>query len=278
MTLLLPQFPAAQLCTTTVKTTSLLGNLLYENTRITRFRKQPLEKTSSGWLYAVTVLDFHQTEQNGLAGLDADTAALRSELLIETDYTGQLVRVCNKASLREQWDTLHPKLRKKYKGSDTVTPGMVDGIGQVLHGDGYLEDILRRGYEYGTLFPALYGQPYGTIPTPGQPRTLARFLGNLDLPLTTAVKRQEKVPDDMAYGLLVKGQLNMTEYQADAAQQALRTMTDQYDLDTTLRVEHVESYEFNMDRELCHAAQFTVYGVEGVFMNKTLCTMAAQVA
>ncbi|HLK96425.1 MAG TPA: hypothetical protein VK364_01530, partial [Hymenobacter sp.] len=174
MTLLLPQFPATMVCTTTVQTTSLLGNLFYENTRTTRFQKQPLEKTAQGWLYAVTMLDFHQTELNGLAQLDADTAALRRQLVIETDHTGQLVRVCNKEQLRKQWEELHPQLLKKHRHSDTISPAMIAGIGQVLHGDGYLEDVLRRGYEYGTLFPALYGQPYSPTPTPGQPRTIAR--------------------------------------------------------------------------------------------------------
>ncbi|HEX8658710.1 MAG TPA: hypothetical protein VF690_14290 [Hymenobacter sp.] len=275
---LLPPFPVTMFCTITVQTTSLLGNLFYENTRTTRFQKQPLEKVGQGWRYAVTMLDFQQTERHGLAQLDADTAALRRQLIIDTDHTGQLVQVCNKPQLREQWNALRPQLLKKHRDSDAISPAMIDGIGQVLHGDGYLEEVLRRGYEYGTLFPALYGQPYGSAPTPGPPRTIARFLGDLDLPLSTTVKRQSPVPADVAHGLLVEGQLNLAEYPADAVRQALRTMTDQHDLDTTLRAEHVESYEFDDRHELRHGAQFTLYGVEGVFMNKTLCTLAAQSA
>jgi hypothetical protein len=278
MTLPLPPFPVTMVCTTTVQTTSLLGNLFYENTRTTRFRKQPLEKTAQGWRYAVTMLDFDQTERNGLAQLDADTAGLRRQLVIETDHTGQLVRVCNKEQLRQQWEALHPQLLQKHRHSETISPTMIAGIGQVLHGEGYLEEVLRRGYEYGTLFPPLYGQPYGPTPTPGQPRTIARFLGNLDLPLSTTVKCQDAVPADVAYGLLVEGRLNQADYPADAVRQALRTMTDQPTLDTTLRVEHVESYEFDARHELRHGAQFTIYGVEGVFMTKTLCTLAAQAA
>lgn len=274
MTLLPPALPSAQYCTLTVQTTSLLGNLLYENTHTSRLHKQPLGKSATGWRYAVSVLDFQQTEPHGLAQLDADTAELRRELLLETDETGQLSRVTNKAALRQHWDELHPRLLRKYRHSDQITPAMIDGIGQVLHGDGYLEDVLRRGYEYGTLFPAFYGREYGPEPTPGQPRTVARFLGNLDLPLLTTVKQQTQVPADVSYGLIVEGHLDTENYPAEAARQALRTLTDQYDLDTSLRVQHLESYEFDAQQELCNGAQFTVYGVEGVFFTKTVCTLA----
>lgn len=261
-----------------VQTTSLLGNMLYENTRHTMFRKQPLQKTDLGWLYAVSMLSFKQTETNGLAQLDADTAHLRSKLLIETDVAGGLLRVRNKEALREQWEMLRPQLLKKYHHSDYITPDMVAGIGQVLHGDGYLEEVLARGYEYGTLFPSFYGRSYDEQPTEGRPRTIARILGNLDLPLRTEVKRRMEVPLDVAIGLVVEGALDRDLYQEDVARQALRTMTDQYNLDTTLRSQHRESYEFGHDGELLNAAQFTVYGVQGVFMNKTVCTLQATIA
>jgi hypothetical protein len=151
---------------------------------------------------------------------------------------------------------------------------MVAGIGQVLHGDGYLEDVLARGYEYGTLFPPFYGRSYNDEqPVKGRPRTIARFLGNLDLPLQTEVKRRQQVPPDVALGLVVEGKLDTDLYQEDAARQALRTMTDQYNLDTTLRSQHRESYEFDHRDALLNAAQFTIYGVQGVFMNKTICTL-----
>ncbi|RPD45943.1 hypothetical protein DNI29_17525 [Hymenobacter sediminis] len=275
MTLSFPLVPTPQDYTVTVQTTNLLGNLLYENTRRTTFRKQPLQQTAEGWLYEVSVLDFTQTELHGQAQLDADTTELRRRLLIETDATGGLLRVCNKPELRAQWADLEPKLLKKYRRSDYITPGMVAGIGQVLHGDGYLEDILRRGYEYGSLFPALYNQAYSEEPLPGRPRTIARFLGNLDLPLQTQITRQPQPPADVQLGLVVKGQVDTAAYPAEAARQALRTLTDQYDLDTTLRSQHLESYEFDHYSALLNAAQFTVYGVEGVFMSKTVCTLQA---
>lgn len=274
MTLSFPSIPTSQDYTVTVKTTSLLGNTLYENTRRTTFRKQPLQKTTQGWLYAVSVLSFTQTETNGVAQLDADTAQLRSNLLIETDASGGMLRVCNKEELRDKWKVLQPQLLKKYRRSDHITPGMVEGIGQVLHGDGYLEDVLSRGYEYGTLFPPFYGRSYdGEQPVQGRPRTIARFLGNIDLSLQTEVKRREQVPPDVGLGLVVEGKIDTALYQEDAARQALRTMTDQYNLDTTLRSQHRESYEFDHRDELLNAAQFTIYGVQGVFMNKTVCTL-----
>ena len=148
----------------------------------------------------------------------------------------------------------------------------------MLHGDGYLEDVLRRGCEYGTLFPGLYGQSYTAAPLPGRPRTIARFLGNLDLPLLTTTRQQASVPADVRLGLLVEGQVDAEAYPAAEARQALRTMTDRYDLDTTLRLQHLESYEFDQNAELRHGAQFTVFGVDGVFMSKTLCTLTAQAA
>ncbi|MDJ0367931.1 hypothetical protein QMK33_22545 [Hymenobacter sp. H14-R3] len=274
MLLTAPLVPTTQECTITVETASLLGNLGYVNTRRTRFRKEPVRPAGEGWCYAVTVLDFHQTEEKGLAQLDADTAVLRRELLIETDASGALLRVCNKAELQRQWASLHPQLRKKYRYSKDIMPGMIDGIGQVLHGDGYLEDVLRRGYEYGTLFPALYGRHYTAVPAPGPPRTIARFLGDLDLPLNTTARQQEPVPGDVAYGVVVEGLVNQEEFPRQALRESLRTITDQLDLDTTLRLQHLESYELDRNAELRHAAQFTIYGVAGVFMNKNLCTLA----
>ncbi|PJJ59363.1 hypothetical protein [Hymenobacter chitinivorans] len=273
MTLAFPLLPTSQDYTVTVQTTNLLGNLLYENTRQTTFRKQPLQKTAAGWLYEVTVLSFQQTENQGLAQLDADTAQLRRRLLIETDAAGALERIANKEELRAQWAKLEPELLRKYRRSDQITPGMVSGLGQVLHGDGYLEDVLRRGYEYGTLFPAFYGQTYGEHPVPGPPRTIARFLGNLDLPLTTQIKRRTETLTDVELALVVEGQVDQETYPAEAVRQGLRTMTDQYDLDTTLNSQHVESYEFDHRSSLLNAAQFTVFGVQGVFMSKTLCTL-----
>ena len=278
MILPLPLAPRTQDCTVTVVVDSLLGNLAYTNTRRTRFRKQPLRQTAHGWLYAVTVLDFEQTETAGLAQLDADTAGLRRELLIETDAAGGLLRVCNKPALHQHWADLLPQLLKKYRHSDEISPAMVEGIGSVLHGDGYLEDVLRRGYEYSTLFPALYGQRYTPTPVAGRPRTLARFLGDLNLPLRTTARQQAPVPADVEWGVLVEGTVDPDEYPKQATRQVLCTMTDRYDLDTALDLQHLESYEFDRHAELQHAAQFTVYGVSGVFMNKTLCTLAPTAA
>jgi hypothetical protein len=273
MNLAFPLLPTTRDYTVTVQTTNLLGNLLYENTRQTTFRKQPLQKTAEGWLYEVTVQSFQQTENQGLAQLDADTARLRRRLLIETDAKGALQRICNKEELRTAWARLEPELQRKYRRSNQITPGMVSGIGQVLHGDGYLEDVLRRGYEYGTLFPAFYGQEYGETPVPGPPRTIARFLGNLDLPLTTRIKRRPQTLPDVELALVVEGQVDQHAYPAEAVRQGLRTMTDRYDLDTTLNSQHVESYEFDHLSALLNAAQFTIFGVPGVFMSKTTCTL-----
>lgn len=275
MTLTLPLVPTALEYTIKVETANLLGNLAYLNTRQTRFRKQPLRPTATGgWEYAVTVLAFEQTATEGLAQLDADTAALRRELRIETDETGTLCRVNNKEDLRQQWEALRPELEKKYRRSPDITPGMVQGLGLVLHGDGYLEDILRRGYEYGTLFPGLYGPHYDARPVPGSPRTIARFLGDFDLPLLTTVRAQPTVPADVQLGLVVEGQLDTAHYPAEAVRKALCELTDQYDLDTRLNLQHLESYEFDRNAELRYGAQFTVFGVPGVLMSKTTCTLA----
>lgn len=274
MKLSAPEFPATRTYTVQVQVTSLLGNLLYENTRTTRFEKRLVQQKGSGWVFAVTMQDFQQTENRGLAQLDADTLDLRRELIIETDQDGQLQRVANKEALRQQWAELHPVLRRKYRDSEQITPGMLDGIGQVLHGDGYLENVLRQGDEYGLLFPGLYGQRYELAPAPGQPRTIARFLGDADIPLTTTVRRTPQVPADVAYGVLVEGRVNEAEYPAADVRQALRTMTDQHNLDTGLRLEHRESYEFDATHELSYGARFTVYGVEGVLFNRTVATLA----
>ena len=272
--MILPLVPTTLDYLVTVDTSNLLGNLAYVNTRRTRFRKQPLRPTATGWEYLVTTLEFEQTETKGLAQLDADTAGLRDELRIETDTTGTLHRITNKEELRRKWTELEPRLTKKYRHSPDITPGMVQGLGQVLHGEGYLEGILCRGYEYGILFPGLYGTAYDEQPVPGAPRTIARFLGDFDLPLLTTVRRQPTVPADVQLGLVVTGHVDPAHYPAAGVRDALRELTDQYDLDTRLNLQHLESYEFDRNQELRYGAQFTIYGVPGVLLSKTSCTLA----
>ncbi|HEX8326830.1 MAG TPA: hypothetical protein VF629_04770 [Hymenobacter sp.] len=268
-----PALPANQVCTVTVQTFHHLGNTAYENTAETVFEKTLLRAGSEGHVFRLLVRSFTQTNTSGLNRLDEDMTKLKEELVVETDEAGRLRRVLNKSQLKQRFEELRPSMLRKYTDAPFITPGIINNIGLVLEGDGYLEDVLNASPEYSLLFPGLYGRAYTATPAPLGRRLIPRVLGNLDLPLLTAAARTESVPAGVAYGVYVTGQVNEAEFRADDLQQATRAITDQFDLDATLRARHQESYEFDDRHELLFGAQLTDYRVPGVFSTQVVSTL-----
>ncbi|MBO0933309.1 hypothetical protein [Fibrella aquatilis] len=275
MLLAMPQMPGAQRCLVDVQTTSILGNLAYDNVRKSEFIKTPLKQTPTGWQFRVELVQFNQEETGGLARLDSDTLQLRNNMLVETDHTGQLIRILNKEELRLKWAALRPSLLHKYSHDEQITPVMIEAIGYVLNGDGYLEETLNRGYEYSLLFPPLYTKNYTEKPIASRPRIIARFLGDLNLTFTTTATQRTDLPPDAAYGVFMEGAVDKATYPTEAVRQGLRNITDEPLLDTTLNAQHMESYEFDASSNLLYGAQSTMYGVSGVFFTRNVATIQA---
>ncbi|HEX8504094.1 MAG TPA: hypothetical protein VF630_01905 [Hymenobacter sp.] len=277
--LLPPVLPAGQLCTVTIQTFHHLGNTAYENTAETVFEKIPLSTGGGGRVFRLGIRSFQQTNTGGLNQLDEDMVKLKEELVVETDEAGRLHRVLNKSQLKQKFQELRPSLLRKYTNANVpfITPAIINNLGQVLEGDGYLEDVLNTSPEYALLFPGLYGRAYTATPEPLGPRLIPRILGNVDLPLLLAASRPESVPEDVAYGVYLTGRIDETEFRADDLQQALRTVTDQFDLEVTLKAQHQESYEFDNRRELLYGARLTDYRVAGVFSTQVVSTLKTDV-
>lgn len=268
-----PPLPVTQHYAITNQTFHHLGNRAYENTAETLVEKTSLGPGEHGPVVRVVVRSFTESNPRGLNQLDALLIQLREELLIETDAVGGLGRILNKEQLAQKYQELRPALLRQAEGLPLLTPAIIANIGLLFTGEGYLEDVLRTSPEYGLLLPGLYGRAYSAAPVALGTRLLPRILGNVDLPLRVAATRTPAVPPDVAYGVYVTGTVDEEEFRASDLQQALRTITDRFDLAATLRARHQESYEFDATGELRHAARLSDYGVAGVFSTQQVCTL-----
>ena len=268
-----PAPPTTQQYTITTQTFHHLGNRAYENTTETLVEKTPLGPGDHGPVVRVQLRGFTESNPRGLNQLDALLIQLREELIIELDAAGGLGRILNKEQLTQKYQTLRPALLRQAEGLPLLTPAIIANIGLLFTGECYLEDVLRASPEYGLLLPGLYGRAYSAEPVALGTRLLPRILGNVDLPLLVTATRTPTVPPDVAYGVYVTGQVDAEHFQAGGLQQALRTITDRFDLDTTLRARHQESYEFDAAGELRYAARLSDYGVAGVFSTQQVCTL-----
>lgn len=272
-----PALPAPQQCTITTETFHHLGNRAYENTTETQLETTPLGSGEHGPVLRVVLRGFTESNLRGLNQLDALLAQLKEELIIELDAAGGLGRILNKEQLVQRYQALRPALERQAKDLPLLTPAILANIGRLFAGDGYLEDVLRTAPEYGLLLPGLYGQAYSAEPVALGTRLLPRIFGNVDLPLLVAATRTPTVPPDVAYGVYVTGQVDQAQFRAADLQRALRTVTDRFDLDTTLRARHQESYEFDAAGALRYAARLSDYGVPGVFSTQQVCTLKATI-
>jgi hypothetical protein len=255
-----------QVFTLTTHATLRLGSLVTESARQLRLRRTLRQLTpTGGCVFELTALARVQTPMSGVAGLSAELAPLLETLLVETDATGRLARVANKAQLRERWADLLPTLRRKYRQDPDVPPALLAQLGQVLDGDDTLEAVLARSPEYGLLFPPLYDQYLSPdTPLPGS-AVLSRFVGEMDLPLRTETLLEAAAPaGDIAGTVRVAGEVDEPRYAADEARRALCALTDQPNLDTRVVALHQETYIFGRRHELVEASRHTRGEVPGV--------------
>lgn len=257
----------SQVCTLTTHATLRLGNNVNETATRLRVRKTLRDITrAGGCIFEVETLARLQTpEPTGAARLTAELAPLLETLVVETDATGRLVRVANKAQLRERWADLLPQLQAKYRRDPDVPPALLVQLGQVLDGDDLLETVLARSAEYGLLFPPLYGQTFSAdTPVPGV-AVLPRFVGEIDLPLRTeALLDPAPLANGNAGMVRIAGEVNEEQYPADEARRGLCALTDQPNLDTAPVAIHRETYTFGRHHELVEAARHTRAEVPGV--------------
>jgi hypothetical protein len=262
----LADLPASQECAVVVQTGVQIGGALYETSARLVVRKTRQQPTATGWLVEATTLDFAQeatNDQEELAGFLAD---VKSRLLVELDHTGRLQRILNKEELQKKWAALRPALKARYRTSAEVTPTLLDQLGQVLHGDGYLEEVLLRAPEYQLLFPSIFGKMYATANPQSGATTLKRFLGELNLPLLTEARLQAPPAADGACTVQVLGWPAEEGYPAAGIRQAVRTITDRFDVVPTLNLLYSETYALGPIpyQGVTYAASHLHYEVPGV--------------
>jgi len=262
-TLVLPTLAPAQEYTLTTHATLRLGSLVSETATRLRVRKSLRQPTpTGGGIFDLTTLARVQTPAEGAERLTAELTPLLEALVLETDATGYLVRVRNLADLRQRWAGLLPGLRQKYRGDSDISPDLLAQLGEVLDEEETLVAVLRDSPEYSLLFPSLYGQPYSaTVPVPGT-ASLARFVGEIDLPLRTETLL-EAAPLAGGASLKVAGAVDAS-YRADEVRQALCRLTDQPNLDTRVAALHTADYVFGPSNTLLAARRHTRADIPGI--------------
>ena len=262
----LADLPAQQECAVVVQTELRIGGALYETTAQLVVRKTRQQSTPSGWLVEATTLDFQQEATNDLEELAGFLAEVKGRLLVELDHTGQLCRILNKEELQKKWAALRPALKARYRTSAEVTPQLLDQLGQVLHGDGYLEEVLLRAPEYQLLFPAIFGQPYSTAAARPGTTVLKQFLGELDLPVLTDTRLASPPAADGTCTVQVVGWPAPEGYPAAGIRQAVRAITDRFDVVPNLNLLYSQTFALGPYpyQGVAHAASHVRYEVPGV--------------
>lgn len=253
-------------CTITAHTSLRLGNLCNEKATQLRVRKAMRQATpGGGFIFDITTLSRVQTPTQGAGQLTAELAPLLDALVVETDAAGRLLRVLNKAALRQQWAALKPELQAKYRRNSDVPPKLLHQLGQVLDEDDALETALANSSEYGLLFQPPYGLPFSAdVPVPGT-AVLPHFVGEIDLPLRTESLCEINDLSPGATGAVrVAGEIDLSRYRAADARRALCALTDEPNLDARVQVLHHERYTFGSQYELVEATRHTRADVPGV--------------
>lgn len=255
-----------QECAVVVQNTLRIGGVTYETSSQLVVRKTRQQITSQGWVVELATLEFLQEPTTELEELAGYLAQVKDRLLVEVDFSGQLRRIANKEELQAKWAALKPMLQEKYQTSAEVTPLLLDQMGQVLHGDGPLEEALRQAPEYRLLFPPLFQQHYHTDVSQPSTALIKRFMGTLDLPVVTEARLAEPPAADGACTVQVVGWIDQAQYPAAGVRQAVRAITDRLDVEATLNLLYRETYAFGPAPYLGvqHAACHTRYEVPGV--------------
>jgi len=262
----LADLPPRQECLVGVQTGVRIGGVRYETSSQLVVRKTRQQATAQGWVVEVTTLDYQQEPNTELEELAGHLAQLKEHLLVEVAHTGHLRRILNKEEIRARWATLEPTLRAKYRTSADITPAVLDQVDTVLQGEEHLEAVLRQAPEYHLLFPAVFQQRYHTATSQPGTAVVKRFLGELDLFVLTEARLAEPPASRGACTVQVVGWVDQALYPAAEVRQAVRALTDRFDVDPTLYLLYRETYALGPAPYdgVRHAASHTRYEVPGV--------------
>ncbi|MBC8084713.1 MAG: hypothetical protein H7Z21_16060 [Hymenobacter sp.] len=150
---------------------------------------------------------------------------------------------------------------------------MVHNLGAVLHGDGYLEDVLRPTSEFRLVLPALYGRSLHTQPTQWDTTIVPRAIGSVDLPLHL-IAQLRPAPSEAYASVLLEGELDEDHYRAADVGRAVQVLTGRPDADPSLTVTYAESFELDAAGQVLAAAQLTAYAVPGALKSQTVATLS----
>lgn len=262
----LAELPARQECVVVVQTGVRIGGVRYDTAAQLIVRKTRQRPTPQGWLVELSTLDFSQEPTSDLEELAGYLAQVKEHLLVEIDRTGQLSRVLNKEELQAKWAALKPALQARYRSSAEVSGQLLDQLGTVLHEEGQLEHVLRQAPEYRLLLPAIFGRPYYTAASQPGSTILQRFLGELDLAVRTEARLAAPASAAGACTVQVVGWIDEAHYPAAGVRQAVRALTDRFDVDPALHLLYRENYGLGPApyQGVTHAASHTRYEVPGV--------------
>lgn len=258
--------PASQDSVVVVQTGMRIGGALYQTTAQSVFRKTLQQATPNGWVVEVTTLDFTQEARTDLEELTGYLVRIKERLLVEVDRAGQLRRILNKEEVQAKWEALRPSLKAKYRASAEVTPVLLDQMATILREEGHLENVLRQAPEYQLLFPPVFDRLYHTDTSERGRAEVKQFLGALDLPIVTEARLAEPPGAAGTCTVLVAGWVDGEHYPAADVRQAVRAITDRFDVDPTLHLLYRENYVLGPAPYLgvTHAARHVRYEVPGV--------------
>jgi len=262
----LAELVGSQECALVVQTVVRIGGARYETATNWTVRKTRQPPTPQGGVVEVQTLHFDQEPTTDLEELAGYLAQVQERLVVETDRTGQLSRVLNKAELQAKWTALKPTLQARYRTSAEVSAQVLDQLDIVLGEDDNLERALRQAPGYRLLFPALFGRPYYTAAAQPGSTVLKGFLGELDLALLTETLLAEPASANGACTVQVTGWVDETQFPAAGVRKAVRAITDRLDVDPSLNLLYRETYGLGPTpyRGVAHAASYVRYEVPGV--------------
>lgn len=261
-----PALPVQQYAVT-VQDSLRLSNCITENSALFYFKKTVRQVTAQSIVFELETVDFSQTAGHELGPLEEEMVRLKELLLLEIDFNGRLLQVVNKEELRRKWAAIQPVFKARYSHSPAINPAQVEQIGLILNGDGYLESVLAKSPAYSILFPTVYGRLYTAAAPHRSCTAIPRFIGELELPLLLETRLEDHPVLGGLSKVVVDGFVDHANYPGEEAQQALRKLTDKFDLDTSLLALHQESYSFDESplQKLLEATRYTRYEVPGVF-------------
>ncbi|MFD0863741.1 hypothetical protein ACFQ1M_16115 [Sungkyunkwania multivorans] len=129
------------------KTTSEVFSLLA--------KKELLKVDEIGHLYHIKVKeDIYKNSDSNIRYVE-ELSILHHNLVVYTNSTGQITDVVNRRAIKEEWETISPKLYSKYK-KDPNTIKYVTNVQQMLSDKDHFLEYIRNHSLIKALFPDIY--------------------------------------------------------------------------------------------------------------------------